>query len=186
MIPRNTLWWSATLMILCACRIPIQIEHKRHQQLVYCIFGPNSPTHIFRPASIEFVNKSSYANIYSLWCSYFAWYLMVKMVQNRLSIGSWSLLAPWHQQQLGTSVVGGRSQGVASRTSPSFGDAKKWFLLPLPLKFRKKNNDLLQVQQPPLLQQLLLLLPIAEALFVTSTKDEDMLLLSVLVEGPWL
>jgi len=62
--------------------------------------------------------------------------------------GNRSISAPWRRQQAGTSVVGGRSQGVASRTSPSFGATKKWFLLPLPLKFRKKHNDLLQVQQP--------------------------------------
>ena len=60
---------------------------------------------------------------------------------------------------------------------------QRWqFLLLLHLQFSKKNDVLLQVQQPPLLHQLLLLLPIVEALFVTSAKDEDMLLLSVLIE----
>ena len=35
--------------------------------LVSCIFlGPNSPAHIFIPASVEFVNNSSCASIYSL------------------------------------------------------------------------------------------------------------------------
>jgi hypothetical protein len=61
---------------------------------------------------------------------------------------------------------------------------RQWFLLLLHLQFSKNNDVLLQVQQPILLQQLLLLLPVVEALFVTSAKDEDMLLLSVLVEGP--
>ena len=59
---------------------------------------------------------------------------------------------------------------------------RRRFLLQLHLQFSKKNDVLLQVQQPPLLHQLLLLLPIVEALFVTSAKDEDMLLLSVLIE----
>jgi len=38
--------------------------------------------------------------------------------------GNRSLLAPWRRQQAGTSVVGGKSQGVAARPSPSFGAAK--------------------------------------------------------------
>ena len=38
--------------------------------------------------------------------------------------GNRSLSAPWHRQQAGTSVVGGKSQGVAARPSPSFGAAK--------------------------------------------------------------
>ena len=58
------------------------------------------------------------------------------------------------------------------------------FLLLLHLQFSKNNDDLLQAQQPLLLHQLLFLLPIPEALFVTSAKVEDMLLLNVLVEGP--
>jgi len=53
--------------------------------LVSCIYSPNSPTHIFRPASVEFINKSSYASIYSFWCLNFAQDLMVKMGQNRPS-----------------------------------------------------------------------------------------------------
>ena len=57
-------------------------------------------------------------------------------------------------------------------------------LLLLHQQFSKNNNVLLQVQQPPQLLQLLLLLPIVEALFVTSAKDEDMFLFSVLVEEP--
>ena len=52
---------------------------------VSCIFGPNSPAHIFRPASMEFVNKSSYASIYFFWCLNFVWYLTIKMGQNKLS-----------------------------------------------------------------------------------------------------
>ena len=58
------------------------------------------------------------------------------------------------------------------------------FLLLLHLQFSKNNDDLLQAHQPLLLHQLLLLLPIPEALVVTSAKVEDMLLLNVLVEGP--
>ena len=61
---------------------------------------------------------------------------------------------------------------------------RRRFLLRLYLQFSKKNDALLQVQQPLLLHQLLLLLPIVEALFVTSAKDEDMFLFSVLVEEP--
>ena len=38
--------------------------------------------------------------------------------------GNRSLLAPWRRQQAGTSVVGGKLQGVAARPSPSFGAAK--------------------------------------------------------------
>ena len=60
------------------------------------------------------------------------------------------------------------------------------FLLRLHLQFSKKNDVLLQVQQPPLLHQLLHHLHIAEALFVTSVKVVGMLLLNVLVKGPWL
>ena len=64
---------------------------------------------------------------------------------------------------------------------------QRWrFLLHLHLQFNKKNDVLLQVQQSPLLHQLLHLLHIAEALFVTSVKVVDMLLLNVLIEEPWL
>jgi len=38
--------------------------------------------------------------------------------------GNRSLLAPWRRKQAGTSVVGRKSQGVATRPSPSFGAAK--------------------------------------------------------------
>ena len=40
------------------------------------------------------------------------------------SYGNRSLLAPWRRKQAGTSVVGRKSQGVATRPSPSFGAAK--------------------------------------------------------------
>ena len=40
------------------------------------------------------------------------------------SYGIQSISAPWHRQQAGTSIVGGRSQGVAARPSPSIGAAK--------------------------------------------------------------
>ena len=40
------------------------------------------------------------------------------------SYGNRSLSAPWRRQQAGTSVVGGKSQGVAARPSLSFGAAK--------------------------------------------------------------
>ena len=63
---------------------------------------------------------------------------------------------------------------------------RQWVLLLLHLQFSKKNDVLLQVQQPPLLHQLLHHLHIVEALFVTSVKVVDMLLLNVLVEEPWL
>ena len=53
--------------------------------LVSCIFGPNSPIHIFRPSSVEFINKSSYARIYSFWYFNFAQDLTVKKGQNRPS-----------------------------------------------------------------------------------------------------
>ena len=53
--------------------------------LVSCIFCPNSPAHISRPTYVEFVNISSYPNIYSLSCSYFARKLTVKMGRNRPS-----------------------------------------------------------------------------------------------------
>ena len=42
----------------------------------------------------------------------------------RRSYGIHSTSAPWHRQQPGTSVGGGRSQGVATRPSPSIGAAK--------------------------------------------------------------
>ena len=42
----------------------------------------------------------------------------------RRSYGSQSISAPWRRQQAGTSVVGGRSQGVAARPAPSIGAAK--------------------------------------------------------------
>jgi hypothetical protein len=61
---------------------------------------------------------------------------------------------------------------------------RRRFLLLLHLQFSKKNDVLLQVQQPPLLHQLLHHLHVVEALFVTSFKVVDMLLLSVLVEEP--
>ena len=38
--------------------------------------------------------------------------------------GNQSISAPWCRQQASTSVVGGKSQGVAARPSPSFGAAK--------------------------------------------------------------
>ena len=63
---------------------------------------------------------------------------------------------------------------------------RRRFLLRLHLQLSKKNDVLLQVQQPPLLHQLLHHLHIAEAFFVTSVKVVGMLLLNVLVEGPWL
>ena len=58
------------------------------------------------------------------------------------------------------------------------------FLPRFHLQFSKKNDILLQVQQPPLLHQLLHHLHIAEALFVTSVKVMDILLLNVQVGGP--
>ena len=42
----------------------------------------------------------------------------------RRSNDNQSFSAPWQRQQAGTSVVGGRSQGVAARPSPSIGVAK--------------------------------------------------------------
>ena len=63
---------------------------------------------------------------------------------------------------------------------------RRRFLLRLHLQFSKKNDVLLQVQQPPLLHHLLHHFHIAEALFVISVKVVGMLLLNVLVEGPWL
>ena len=51
--------------------------------LVSCIYSPNSPTHIFRPASVKFVNKSSYTSIYSHWYTYFVQDLTVKMGKSR-------------------------------------------------------------------------------------------------------
>ena len=40
------------------------------------------------------------------------------------SYGIQSISAPWHRQQAGTSVVGGRSQGVTAGPAPSIGAAK--------------------------------------------------------------
>ena len=40
------------------------------------------------------------------------------------SYGSQSISAPWRRQQVGTSIVGGRSQGAAARPSPSISTAK--------------------------------------------------------------
>ena len=40
------------------------------------------------------------------------------------SYGSQSISSPWLRQQAGTSVVGGRSQGVTARPAPSIGAAK--------------------------------------------------------------
>ena len=40
------------------------------------------------------------------------------------SYGSQSISAPWRRQQAGTSVVGSRSQGAATRPAPSIGAAK--------------------------------------------------------------
>jgi len=42
----------------------------------------------------------------------------------RRSYGSQSISAPWRQQQAGTSVVRGRSQGAAARPALSIGAAK--------------------------------------------------------------
>jgi len=42
----------------------------------------------------------------------------------RRSYGSQSISSPWLRQQAGTSVVGGRSQGVTARPAPSIGAAK--------------------------------------------------------------
>jgi hypothetical protein len=60
---------------------------------------------------------------------------------------------------------------------------RQHFLVLLHLQFRKKIDDLLQVQQPLPLHQSLHHLRIAEALFVTSAKVVGTLLLSVLVKG---
>ena len=56
--------------------------------LVSCIFLSKITFAHFQTNICGIVNKSSYANIYSIWYSYFAWYLMVKMGQNRPSIRS--------------------------------------------------------------------------------------------------
>ena len=62
---------------------------------------------------------------------------------------------------------------------------RRRFLLCPHLQFSKDNVILqLQVQQPPLVHQLLHHLHIVEALFVTSVKVVDMLLLNGQVEGP--
>ena len=62
---------------------------------------------------------------------------------------------------------------------------RRRFLLRPHLQFSKDNVVLqLQVQQPPLVHQLLHHLHIVEALFVTSVKVVDMLLLNVQVGGP--
>ena len=42
----------------------------------------------------------------------------------RRSNGNQSFSAPWHRQQAGTSVVGGRSHGATARPAPSIGAAK--------------------------------------------------------------
>jgi hypothetical protein len=42
----------------------------------------------------------------------------------RKSYDSQSISAPWRRQQVGTSIVGGRSQGAAAPPSPSIGAAK--------------------------------------------------------------
>ena len=48
----------------------------------------------------------------------------IQQESRRMSYGSQSISAPWRRQQAGTSVVGGRSQGVAARPAPSIGAAK--------------------------------------------------------------
>ena len=72
----------------CACLWLARNLYLGSYLLVSYIFGSNLPTHIFRPAYVEFVNKSSYANIYSLWCLYFSQYLIVRIDQNRPSTPS--------------------------------------------------------------------------------------------------
>ena len=96
--------------------------------------------------------------------------------------GNRSLSAPWCRRQADTSVVGEKSQGVAARPSPSFGAAKTTgSTASSPVIQQEQRRSTASTATPQLLQ-LLLLLPIVEALFVTSAKDEDMLLLSVLIE----
>ena len=98
--------------------------------------------------------------------------------------GNRSLSAPWCRRQADTSVVGEKSQGVAARPSPSFGAAKTTgSTASSPVIQQEQRRSTASTATPQLLQ-LLLLLPIVEALFVTSAKDEDMLLLSVLVKEP--
>jgi len=96
--------------------------------------------------------------------------------------GNRSLSAPWCRRQADTSVVGEKSQGIAARPSPSFGAAKTTgSTASSPVIQQEQRRSTASTATPQLLQ-LLLLLPIVEALFVTSAKDEDMLLLSVLIE----
>ena len=70
---RRVTMFIAMCLLMCGCQAgPFQslclVEHLYLGSflLVSCIFEPNLPAHIYRLASVEFVNKSSYASIYSL------------------------------------------------------------------------------------------------------------------------
>ena len=131
-----------------------------------------------------FVEMFPYNNLQALMQQAMRIERKIQQEGRRRSYGSQSISAPWRRQQAGTSVVGGRSQGVAARPSPSFGAAKTTgSTASSPVIQQEQRRSTASTATPQLLQ-LLLLLPIVEALFVTSAKDEDMLLLSVLVKEP--
>ena len=77
--------WTLLIHVLACDWLEI---HASDHTCLFHAFWPKFTAHIFRPAFIEFVSKSSYANIYSVRCSYFARYLTVKIGQNRPSIRS--------------------------------------------------------------------------------------------------
>ena len=71
-----------------------------------------------------FVEMFSYHNLQDLVDQAMRTKKKIQQEGRRKSYGSQSISAPWHRQQVGTSVVGGRSQGAAARPSPSIGAAK--------------------------------------------------------------
>ena len=71
-----------------------------------------------------FVEMFSYNNLQDLVDQAMRTERKIQQEGRRRSYGIQSISAPWHRQQAGTSVVGGRSQGAAARPSPSISTAK--------------------------------------------------------------
>ena len=71
-----------------------------------------------------FVEMFPYNNLQALVQQAMCTEQKIQQKGRRKSYGSQSISAPWRRQQVGTSVVGGRSQGAAARPSPSIGAAK--------------------------------------------------------------
>jgi len=71
-----------------------------------------------------FVEMFPYNNLQALMQQAMRTERKIQQESRRRSYGSQSISAPWRRQQAGTSVVGGRSQGVTAGPTPSIGAAK--------------------------------------------------------------